>query len=403
MIAIRVLGMAAIAALGGCDTPDLKVIYRVADGAFGQSCGTSECADIQMLCDSVLHVRVLSPADPTVPHISICQDVAPNADRDLCAIARIDLPRKTLPREVLEVQVTVWPRDAVVDPDTGELDCARVPVEFDATRGFPISGPAFGGRAFYYPDDTETVVTLGCTDVQSINAPTCSGVNNVEVKATVLDFENLPVSVSSQIGDRLTVLIGEPQPVGDGFVLNSGDAAHSAPLNRTAISPVPAWGDGVDLQLASSACIQVSEDGAQTTTALKCRSAMVTDRSLNVSGVRLAKATLDQILAALSLAQFPDAGLTVGIVVDQAGNPVAGASVATTAGGVQYLNATRTGLIASATSASGIFVSQDAPYGTTFSTFVAPESATVLAGRVTGKVTIAVLQFGSVVGGSPAP
>ena len=64
---------------------------------------------------------------------------------------------------------------------------------------------------------------------------------------------------------------------------------------------------------------------------------------------------------------------------------------------MQYLNAGRTGLVSGATSASGMFVSLDAPYGTTFSTFIAPGSATAIAGRVAGKVTIALLQFGSVV------
>jgi len=379
--------------MSACDTPPLKIVYRVADGP-GQDCGTADCAEVDMACASVLHLRILSPSDPNVPHISICVDVAPNANRDLCAIGRIDLEQQELPREILEVQVTVWPRDAVLDPETGLLDCSRIPVEFDATMGFPVNtspGPAFGGRAFYYPGDTETVVTLGCTDRQSINA--CSA-NDVEVTTTVLDFENLPLLVSEQVGDELSLAIGEPELVNEDYVLNSAD---SAVLERTVIRPVPAWGGGVDLEFVRSACIQVTEDGAQTTTTLRCKDTTPESPTFDHAGLRLPKPTLDQILAAMALAAFPEEGLTIGIVVDEAGNPVGGQSVTPTAGTVQYLNAARTGLVANMTSTNGIFVSRDAPYGTIFSAFMGVENAAAKAGRVKGKVTIALLQFGQVV------
>ncbi len=388
-------------AIAACDTPDLKITYLVADGTDGYTCGTDQCGDVPMACQAVLHLRVLRPDDPVRPFITICQDVPRNNNRDLCAIAQIDLPVKELPRETLEVQVTVWPRAAVLD-EMGNLDCSRVPVTFDATMGFPVSGdatamPAFGGRAYYHPGDTETFVTLGCTDVPSINQATCSGASDIEITATVGDFENLPFTVSPTVGDRLGVRIGEPRPFDDGMrvghtFLNND----SSELDRTIEGPTPTWTGGVDLAFQSTACLQVEEAVAQSTAALSCRFATpqdLVDKRLDIQGIRLPKATLDQVLSALSLPRFPDEGLTVGIVLDHVGNPVEGAVVNVTQGTVEYLNATRTGLVNGATTSSGIFVSRDAVYGTVFSTSQVNQTKTAPGGRVDGNVTVIMLQF----------
>jgi hypothetical protein len=383
--------LVALALAAGCKTPDLTLVYRVADGAFAQSCGTTSCEQVPMQCESVLSVRVLSPADPTVPYISLCQAVEPNNQHNLCAIGRVNLPVTELPREILEVQVTVWPKDAVTNPDTGELDCLRTPVTFDAALNFPISGPAFGGRAFYYPDDTETVVLLGCTDQQSINAPSCSGIKNIEVTATVLDFENLPFTVSDDLGDRLTVSVGEPRADGNGHSLNSAD---SSPLLRTGEGATPVWGAGVDLELTSSICTEVLEDGAQSTTSLHCIEADDATTVLDLPGIRMSKPTLDEILAALDVPTFPEAGMTIGVVLDPAGNPIPNAVVGATAGSVLYLDEGRIAVNATATSSNGIFVSLDAGYGATFNASHQAEAVSALGGRVRGKVTIVMLQFG---------
>jgi hypothetical protein len=392
----------ALALIAACETPDLKVTYLVADGTDGYTCGSDQCADVPMACQAVLQVRVLRPDDPIRPFISICEDVPRNATRDLCAIAQIDLPIKELPRETLEVQVIVWPRAVVLD-EAGNLDCGRVQVTFDATLGFPISSgltttmPAFGGRAFYHPGDTETFVTLGCTDVPSINQATCSGSSDIEITATVGDFENLPFSVSPTVADRLGVRIGEPRPFDDGMrvghtFLNND----TSELDRTIEGPTPTWTGGVDLTFQSTACLQVEENVAQSTAALACRftTAMdLVDKRLDLPGIRLPKATLDQVLAALQLPRFPDEGMTIGIVLDHVGNPVEGAVVNTTQGTVEYLNATRTGLVNGSTSSSGIFVSRDAAYGTVFATSQVNQTKTAPGGRVDGNVTVVMLQF----------
>lgn len=375
--------IAWLVALGACQDPPLTIRYKVADGPGGYSCGAAAtCSDIPMQCPSVMHLRIFSPADPTVPYVSMCEDVLANADKDLCAIARIDLPEIELPREPLEVQVTVWPREAVLDAD-GNLDCARTPVEFDAVYGFPTTiGPAFGGRAFYAPGDEETVVTLGCANADLVNAPTCTGEDKVDVTAAVLDFEALPLSVSSTIANQLSLAVGEPRD----SVLNAADLGI---LGRTVEGPVPAWGGKVDIELMSTACVQVLEDTAQATASLRCIRVLPQPRTLEIAGIRMPKDTLDEILAALALPAFPDEGITIGIVVDQSGNPVAGVPVMATAGTIEYLNANRTGLATGGkTTSSGIFVSRDAPYGTSFSVNLTPAVDPAIGGRVKGKVTV---------------
>lgn len=397
------LAVACVAgcALAACSTPDLKIIYEVADGTTGATCGTADCQQVPMACDSVLHLRILRPSDPNAPLVSICQDVQPDAARDLCAIGQIDLPQEQLPRETLEVQVTVWPRTAVLADDGISLDCGKIPVEFDATYGFPVAGgvtqqaPAFGGRAFYHPGDNETVVTLGCTDLASVNDDTCAGAGAVDVTATVADFENLPFNVSPTVADRLTVSVGEPSPFEDHFQLLSADLAN---LPRTVPGPIPVWEANVDTVFESTACVVVEEQGAQTTSTLRCREASPDATTLDLPGLRLPKVTLGQILTSLSLPAFPEQGMTVGIVLDHLGNPAPGFAVSATAGTVEYLNDTRNGLTTGQTSMSGIFVSRDAPYHTFFSAF-GPQPVTGIGGLVDGYVTMVVLQFDQPIGG----
>ncbi len=383
---VLVLGCVA-----ACATPPLQIIYELADGTPGQSCGVSQCSEVPMGCESVLSVRIISPGKPDQPHVSTCSLVSPNRTKDLCAINRINLDPTDLPRETLEVQVTVWPRSAVdvpETPDPDDLDCLRIPVRFDATLGFPIDlapTPALGGHAYYHPGDTETVVTLGCTNKELINAPSCSGNDSVEVTSTVTDFET-GVSVSPGLADQLNVFVGEPE-------LNTNDLSYelksvdAAALTRTSSMP-PVWGAEVKIDFDRSACIQVLEEN-QATASLRCRDRItVDDTRIDIAGVRVSEQTLDEILAALSLLEVPDAGLTVGLVLDSGGNPAAGFTVGSTLGTIEYLNADRTGLSnGGKTTASGLFVSRDAPYGTTFSTFVATQ-LTGIGGLVKGKLTI---------------
>jgi hypothetical protein len=117
---------------------------------------------------------------------------------------------------------------------------------------------------------------------------------------------------------------------------------------------------------------------------------------VDLTGVRLAKASLDQVLKTLGLAgTFPEKGLVLGMVLDNNGNPLSGVVVTSTAGLVEYLSADRRNILTGATSSSGIFVSRDAPFGSTFSAHgsVVQMVPSGYGGLVDGKVTIVVLQF----------
>ncbi|MBS1121141.1 MAG: hypothetical protein H6Q90_3369 [Deltaproteobacteria bacterium] len=383
--------MLVLAVVAACTTPPLKIIYEVAEGTPGQSCGVTECKDIPMGCESVLSVRILSPSNPSEPFVSVCEVVPPSTSKDLCAIGKIDLPPTDLPREVLEVQVTVWPKSMVTDPVTGELNCLRVPVMFDANLGFPIDlspTPALGGHAFYHPGDSETVVTLGCTNKELINAPSCSGMDTVSVTSTVTDFET-GVSVGENLADQLNVFVGEPTLTTFGSETAFTLFPNTARALSRATSVPPVWGADVKLVFTSSACIEVLEDDAPAITSLRCRDRITSaDRRIDIAGVRVSKETLREILGALTLAEFPPEGLTLGIVLDANGNPAAGFPVAASQGTVQYLNANRTGLATGGkTTASGMFVSRDAPYGTLFSTFLTTQLSSI-GGLVQGRLTI---------------
>jgi hypothetical protein len=154
---------------------------------------------------------------------------------------------------------------------------------------------------------------------------------------------------------------------------------------------VPGWSGDFDLQLTSTGCIEVFEDGAQTTATVTC-TGQIGANPLDLPGVRLAKPTLDGLLAALGKTQFPLDGLVVGLVLDYLGNPMANVTVtASTPAHIQYLTGDRSSFSATTTSSNGIWLSTDAPYGTTFQP--AGMAASAFGGLVAGKVDIVIIQF----------
>lgn len=408
--ALAVLVMVvALGGIAGCELPPLRLRFSITDNASQQCTGdtgnvTTSCEDITMLCDAVLSVRIVPPNDPTVPYVSVCRPLI-GAKQTLCSIAGVDLPAPTvpIPEQVLEVQMAVFPASEVpTDPETGELVCPRV--EF-AANGLPVTAmpvcgendtscariPAVGGRTFYHPGDEETVVELGCSDFPQLTDLKCTGGRRINVTATVNDFDDLVSIVDDQLADRLTVEIGEPKPVSNTYALDTTEE-----LVRGE-SATPSWSaELTDTTFGQYVCLKVLEDGAQTTSTITCRADDDSD-TIDMGGIFLAKTTLNQILAALSLTAFPDEGLVVGIVVDEFRNPLP--NVAVSCGGckIQYLNANRSGLVTNATSASGIFVSvpttdaTNAVFGTGF-TIPSTALRPVLGGLVERKVTIVVIQ-----------
>ena len=406
--------LAVLLLVGACgDPPPFSLKFKVAGGDV-QACTASDgtttasCSDVTMLCDAYVSIRVFSPSDPTAPFISECQ---PLVAKNLCSIARVDLtpPKTPIKEQTLEVDMAVYPKSALHVGSDGSGSDAGVQcptnVAFGAD-GFPAPQepcdpgdttcdppPAIGGRAFYHPGDSETVVSLGCTDLSALRDPVCVGETKLAVTASVNDFDT-GVSVSPTTADSLLVSIGEPTSDGTMATLKSAD---TRALSRTTQGPVPGWSGDVDLQLSSSACIEVFEDGAQTTAAVTCTNAIGAN-PLDLPGVRLSKATLDKILGALNPTdpQFPLEGLVVGVVLDYLGNPLPGVTVIPSSmnAHIKYMSATDPpDFTPTSTTAAGIWVSTDAPYGTTFQPMGMTMANDGFGGLVAGKVDIVIIQF----------
>jgi len=407
------LVMLLLAACG--DPPPMVLKFRVTDGdvqACTSSTGTkaSTCEDVTMLCDSYASIRIFAPSDPTAPFVSACKPLAEGATtKTLCSIAQVPLPAPAMPvsAQTLEIDMAVYAKDSLHTDPMGNLICPSEPA-FGAD-GFPVlsqepctdpdmttcdAQPAIGGRAFYHPGDTETVISLGCTNLAALEDRMCAGQSLLTVSATVNDFDT-SVSVSPTTADGLTVSIGEPTSNGSVFTL-SPSQAHA--LDRLGAGPVPAWSGNFDLELHNAACLDVLEDGAQSTPVLTCTN-NVSSNHLDLLGVRLSTATLNQILAAVRT-QFPAVdlgpGLVVGRVLDYLGTPKPNVTIVAsdTAAHILYLSDDATSLVPGATSRSGIWVSTDAKFGTTFTTTdIAVLTQPGFGGLVQQKVDVVVLQF----------
>lgn len=403
----------ALAACG--DPPPLTLKYTLTTDS-SQLCYANvttqqlarDCSDVAMPCPAVLSVRILSPSDPTEPYVSVCEPIV-QGRMDLCSIDTIDLPAPAtrIASQTLEVQVAVYaaadlppdPNDASqpsCEPATSLVFTPQGLAENAEPSGQP--GPAIAGRAFYHPGDATTVVALGCTDEAAVQT-SCLGADTVNVTATVTDFDT-EVSVPSTLADQLTVLFGEPQPIttstGTEYTLSPADTHE---LSRNMSGATPTWGGVIGEKLVQWACLEVLEDVAQATPSVVCKPVTAGQQQVDITGMRLAKSTLDEILAVLHDTDFPSQGLVVGIVLDSLFNPVANAIVTSddpSASSVTYLTANRLAVQAGGTSSNGIFMQTDARFGSTFTAkgmLSINEITSGTGGLVEGKVTIVVLQF----------
>jgi hypothetical protein len=398
-----------IVLLGACETPPMSLRFKLTDSD-SQKCISADngmeatsCADITMECDAALSVRIVPPATPEFPYVSVCQKLT-GGQRKLCSIAGVDLPqpKEPIPEQVLEVQMAVFPMSEITTDADGNLVCPIV--QFGAD-GLPVTSvscsdqascprPAVGGRAFYHPGDEETVVELGCTELELLNGEQCKGINRTEVIAAVNEFDS-STGVEKFTADRLTVSIGEPLlDQAMHYVLDIGQIH---PLARTtAVSPT--WSsEFTDLGLIASYCIEVLEDAPMATRTLTCHETTPAPARIDAVGYRLKPEMLATILKAMTTPVFPPQGLVVGIVLNQSFKPVSGATVMPNcpAGmtgcmiNVKYLSEDQLSIVGDGTHSSGIFISTDAPYRSTFSRTGTPA---VFGGRVDNKVTIVVLQ-----------
>lgn len=395
----RALCLLAVAA---CETPvpTLQITFA---GPPSQECPSTECDDIQMLCPAAMSIRIVDPDDSSKEYHWQCGELTPTPKADICPVFRVDLKPALLPVKRLEAQVALYPmailpRDATggyLRDEAGELACPRN-VSYSAI-GFPVEQaptPALGGRGYYKPGDSEVTVTLGCTDLSAINQ-SCAPENPVSVSATVEDFNTgIPVGTSSSLAARLRVAVGEPREQGGIYVLNAVDVYD---LNVQGDGAVARWSRVVDLALNKHVCIEVIDENAQTPTTVRCSSVVAGKALDDLHGVWISRDNVRRLLEAVAdqasgFPDLPDRGLTIGVVVDELYNPLPDFTVMSSTGEVRYLSPDGK-VLGNATSESGMFMSDDAVFGTTF---VAHGNKLLqtnvgIGGLIDGKLTVVIL------------
>jgi len=385
-----------VVAVAACGNPQPQLLIALAGGP-PQSCKTTRCEDVPLTCDAVMGIRVFDTKSLThdQPLHEQCDLIPPNGKSNLCAYRTINMDAVDLPVEDLEIQVAIYPLSQVkFDPATKKYTCPPA-VPYAEGNDLPVEQaptPALGGRAFYHPGDRDVTLTLGCTNLDAINAdPSCVASEGTQVTATVSDFTTRQ---SVEPGDNgtslLRVAIGEPRALDSTYVLNPVDEIE---LRLVDGSTPPSWSAEVDKTFNKYLCLDVLEFGSEVTPVLQCAT-VDPGSQIDLRGIRLHKAELRNILNALDnahITSFPEDGLTIGIVLDQASAPAADYVVDTgQQGTVTYLSGPTT-FGGSKTSKTGIFVSTDAPFGTRFTTTGARPTRSAIGGKVAGKVTVVIL------------
>jgi hypothetical protein len=392
--AVRVPLAACAAWACACSTPTPQIVLDLA-GPPTQAC-PADCAMITLPCDPVMSIRIVEPgADPKdtkARHLDECVPVVPDTQNTSCALASVSLESKPLPVRDLAVQIAVFPGSMARDPTTGALMCP--PVYYDDS-GFPMqlpSAPSLGRQVFYHPGDATVDVKLGCTDVPKMQAgDTCNNPGAGAVTATVLGFDSqVPVPVGPDGTDGLFVWSGEPRSFDRSSVLQPSDVVRMH-LDDSGTSH---WTAEQRQPFKRYACVEVLEDIPQTAATLDCSSI---DSIGELTGYWMRRETLQSILrtaaaaAVLEDSVVPDIGLTIGLVVDGSALGVEGVPVTASDRNAHITYLSKTGIGNQVTFATGIFVSTDAAFGTTFS---APRAGSGIGGLVAGKVTLVVLTMG---------
>ncbi len=373
-----------------CSTPTPQIVLGL---AAPPACPSVACDSLSLPCDAVMSIRIVEPGDVSKRYLDQCVAVPRNKGNNVCALNMIDLQSTPLPVRDLAVQIAVFPGSAVRGPD-GTLTCP--PVAYSA-NGFPITqapAPAYGRQAFYHPGDSIVDVMLGCTDLSATQAgDSCGNPSAGAATATVLGFDTqVPVTVGpGGTADDLFVWSGEPHIFDGSYVLHPADVvAMHLDGNGT-----PHWTAEVAQTFDSYACVEVLEDIAQTVATLHCTSAA--NASAELTGYWIRRDTLQSILktaaSVLGNSGLPDAGLTIGLVVDaSSARGVKNVAVQINGPGhITYLSGDGT-VGGDATFDNGVFVSDDVRFGTMF---FAPGAPPEIGGLVAGKATIVVLTMGA--------
>jgi hypothetical protein len=388
--------LVVVVALAACGNPQPQLRIDFA-GKAPQSCETTKCDEVPLNCDAVMGIRVFDArtTDHDHPLHEQCTLIPRTSGANLCAYRNVTMDAVDLPLEDLEIQVAVYPLSRVAYDETTHIYTCPPPVPYGEATNLPIEQaptPALGGRAFYHPGDTDVSVVLGCTDLAAINKdPSCVAAEGALITATVSDFTTRQPVENGQTGaSLLRVAIGEPRAFDTMYVLNPVDELE---LHLVKDSAPPSWTAKLEQLFNKYICLDVLEIGPEVTPVIQCTT--VEDRpQIDLHGIRLHRNDLNNLLQALNstgIRSFPEDGLTIGIVLDQASAGAADYVVDTgQQGTVTYLSGPTT-FGGSKTSKTGIFVSTDAPFGTRFTTTGARPTRPAIGGKVAGKVTVVIL------------
>lgn len=381
-----------VLATAACGTPTPQIWIDPA-GPPVQRCPSTDCEEITLPCDAVMSVRIVDPANPGKAFLDQCTPVPPDTKHDMCSLRSVDLETTKLPVQDLAVEIAVFSQSTLELTSGGQPICPAN-IQYDAA-GFPISQPApmFGRRAYYHPGDSLVKVELGCTNLNAAAVgATCSGTSVTDrISATVTDF-NTRVPVGSTVAGSLLVSVVEPVAIGASYTINERDAIPLLPDNNDAQT----WSAPSTRQFTNFECVEVLENVPQTTASVHCTD--VADATNPLAGVRV---SVDELRTILGGGAFPPQGITVGVVVDEQSNPVQNFTIATTppTGTVIYPpgSAAESGIARTSTSATGLFVSRDAAFGSQFFARGQLPGTSVIGGLVAGKVTVVVIPVSSAV------
>jgi hypothetical protein len=384
--------LAVLAAACGPESVPFHIEFQLErDPEMPHVCATNSCATVPMGCDAAVLVRVVDAAAPRTVYARDCFRV--QTDGTLCAIGDLDLGGRRIPNKPVQIQVAVW-------PDVPPFETCP-DVTYDLLGKFSSSSglsPALAGASYFEVGSAPAApVTLGCIDTRRLSAEVCSASGSVEVRATVTELESR-LTVTQATAQGLVVSMGEPEPVA-----GTADWAMRDDLQRFAaldiINAVPTWRGVRENGFVRAACIQVIGQQLQSAASILCvPTSEIADGRLDASGVLVEDATLDRIEEAIGA--LPASGVVLGFVVGPDNALAAGVRVTPSSGTVLYLSEDLTSTNTVATTASGAFVSLDAPFGGaaglttwTASDGVVESVGTVIGGVVRNQVTVIALRL----------
>ncbi len=391
------LALAALALAAGCEkAPDDLGPFAISfefDQREGSRCPSDSCADYGMRCGATLGIRILDVADDGRIVADACIPVPPAAT--LCGMGDVTGPTFfNIPPHRLRIEAATW-RPEVLEsdpelsgdcPDDALFDVRGVPLETFQPR------PAFAGAAYFDAgsDVDVAMVPLSCTDAQQLDEEECGLVDTTPIRVTADDIETA-LDITTEQAANLTVGLAEPRalPDGDGGTIYVIESSDTIPLDPV-LGPIPSFAGETD-EVLETACSVLLELTPQSVASVTCRRLSGEVDQIDVRGVLVTVETLDQVLAAMGALSFPPEGLVVGRVVDHTGAPLAAVRVMPSEGTVEYLSADRSTLIGNATSASGLFIARDVPFGATWTAIHngdgRREDGEIRAGLVQDKVT----------------